>query len=146
MLPGNMSEPDSAYAAAEHRIEWLTLAFGLVSAAFVGIRWGWRAGAGVALGGVLAWLNFRGLKQGVGALVKVSTAQADSEHARVPVSIYAKFFGRFALLLVVVYVILSRSLLPAVAVFGGLFAVAAAVMIEVMWELVRGSRGTETHT
>jgi hypothetical protein len=49
----------------------------------------------------------------------------------------------------VVYVILSRSLLPAVAVFGGLFAVAAAVMIELMWELVRGSRGSdgsETHT
>ena len=63
-----------------------------------------------------------------------------------PVSVYAKFFGRFALLLAVVYVILSRSLLPVAAVLGGLFAVIAAVMIEVMWELVRPRRGTETHT
>ena len=63
-----------------------------------------------------------------------------------PVSVYAKFFGRFALLLVVVYVILSRSWLPVAAVLGGLFAVVAAVMIELMWELVRTRRGTETHT
>ncbi len=141
-----MPDSDSIYVAAEHRIEWMTLAFGLAGAGFVGIRWGWRAGAGVALGAVLAWLNFRWLKQGVNALVKISTAQAESEHARVPMGIYAKFFGRFALLLLVVYVILSRSLLPGIAVLGGLFAVAAAVMLELMWELVRGKPGTETHT
>jgi len=141
-----MAESDSIYAAAERRIEWLTLVFGVAGAVFVVVPWGWRAGAGVALGAGLAWLNFRWLKQGVTTLVKTSTAQADSEHPRVPFSIYAKFFGRLALLLVVVYVILSRSLLPAIAVFGGLFAVAAAVMIELMWELVCGARGTETHT
>jgi hypothetical protein len=78
--------------------------------------------------------------------VKLSTAQAESEHPRVPFGVYAKFFGRFALLLVVVYVILSRSLLPVAAVLGGLFAAVAAVMIEVMWELVRTGRGTATHT
>jgi len=31
-------------------------------------------------------------------------------------------------------------------VLGGLFAVVAAVMIELMWELVRTRRETETHT
>jgi hypothetical protein len=141
-----MAESDSIYVAAEHRIEWMTLAFGLAGAVFVLVRWGWRPAAGVALGAALAWLNFRWLKQGVTTLVKLSTAQANSEHARVPVSIYAKFFGRFALLLVVVYVILSRSWLPVAAVLGGLFAVVAAVMIELMWELVRSRRETETHT
>jgi len=141
-----MADSDSIYVAAEHRIEWLTLAFGLAGAAFVLVRWGLRPGAGVALGAALAWLNFRWLKQGVTALVKLSTAQANSEHARVPVSVYAKFFGRFALLLAVVYVIVSRSWLPVAAVVGGLFAVAAAVMIELMWELVRTRRETETHT
>ena len=141
-----MAESDSIYVAAEHRIEWMTLGFGLAGAVFVCVRWGWRAGAGVALGAALAWLNFRWLKQGVTALVKISTAQANSERARVPMSVYAKFFGRFTLLLIVVYVILSRSLLPVPSVLGGLFAVVAAVMIELMWELVRGKRGTETHT
>jgi hypothetical protein len=141
-----VAESDSIYVAAEHRIEWMTLAFGLAGAALTLLRWGWRPGAGVALGAALAWLNFRWLKQGVTAIVKVSTAQRNSEHARVPVSIYVKFFGRFALLLGVVYVILSRSLLPVAAVVGGLFAVVAAVMIELLWELLHTGRGTETHT
>jgi hypothetical protein len=141
-----MAESNSVYVAAEHRIEWMTLAFGLAGAVFVLLRWGWRPGAGVALGTALAWLNFRWLKQGVTALVTLSTAQAGSEHARVPLGVYAKFFGRFALLLVVVYVILSHSWLPVAAVFGGLFSVVAAVMIELISELVRGSRETESHT
>ena len=141
-----MTEPDSLYIAAEHRIEWMTLAFGVVGGAFVFLRWGWRPGAGVALGAALAWLNFRWLKQGVTALIRVSTAQAGSDRARVPLGVYAKFFGRFALLLVVVYVILSRSLLPVAAVLAGLFAVVAAVLIELMWELMGGGHGTETHT
>ena len=141
-----MAESASTYVAAEQRIEWMTVVLGLAGAAFVFLRWGWRPGAGVALGAALAWLNFRWLKQGVTALVKLSTAQANSEHARVPLVVYAKFFGRFALLLLIVYVILSRSWLPVAAVLGGLFAVVAAVMIELMWELVRGRRGAETHT
>ncbi len=139
-----MADPDSFYRAAERRIEWLTLALGAAGAVFAALRWDWRAGAGVALGALLTWLNFRWLKQGVGALVTVSTVQAGSEHVRVPRSVYLKFFGRFALLLLVVYVILSRSLLPVAAVLGGLFAVVAAVMLELLFELVRGRRGTET--
>ena len=141
-----MAEPDSFYLAAEWRIEWLTLALGFAGALFAAFRWGWGPGAGVALGAALMWLNFRWLKQGVGALVTVSTAQAGSEKARVPWTVYLKFFGRFALLLLVVYVILSRSLLPVAAVLGGLFAVVAAVMIELIFELARCRRGTETHT
>ena len=141
-----MAEADSFYRAAERRIEWFTLALGLAGAVFAAVRWGWRPGAGVALGAMLTWLNFRWLKQGVGALVTVSTAQAGSDQARVPRSVYVKFFGRFALLLLAVYVILSRSLLPVAAVLGGLFAVVAAVMIELIFELARGRRGTETRT
>jgi hypothetical protein len=139
-----MAEPDSFYRAAERRIEWLTLALGAAGAVFAALRWDWRAGAGVALGALLTWLNFRWLKQGVGALVTVSTVQAGSEHARVPRSVYLKFFGRFVLLLLVVYVILSRSLLPVAAVLGGLFAVVAAVMLELLFELIRSRRVTET--
>jgi hypothetical protein len=141
-----MTDSDSFYWTAELRIEWLTLALGSAGALFAAAMWDWRAGTGVALGALLTWLNFRWLKQGVGALVRLSTAQAGSEHARVPASVYLKFFGRFALLLLVVYVILSRSLLPMAAVVGGLFAVVAAVMIEVLFELISGKRGTEKHT
>jgi ATP synthase I chain len=141
-----MAEPDSIYGAAERRIEWFTLALGIAAAVFASMKWGWRSGAGVALGTALTWLNFRLLKQAVGVLVRVSTAQAGSEHARVPLGVYLKFFAGFALLLVVVYVILSRSLLPMAAVLGGLFAVVVAIMVELLFELVSGERGAKTHS
>jgi len=141
-----MANPDSLYEGAERRIELLTFTLGLAGAAFAGVRWGWRPAAGVAVGAALTWLNFRWLRQGVGALVAVSTAQAGSDQARVPKRVYLKFFGRFALLLLVVYVILSRSLLPVAAILSGLFAVVAAVMVELIFELARGGRGTESRT
>jgi ATP synthase I chain len=140
-----MAAPDSFYRAAERRIEWLTLGLGFAAAGYAYVRWDWHASAGVALGALLAWINFRWLKQGVAALVEVSAAQAGSEHARVPLGVYLKFFGRFALLLGVVYVILSRSILPAAAVLAGLFALVGAVLLEVIFQLLRGKRGTETH-
>lgn len=140
-----MATDDSFYAAAERRIERLTLALGLAGAVFAFLRWGWRSGVGLALGAGLMWLNFRWLKQGIGALVKVSTAQAGQEQVRTPKGVYVKFLGRFVLLLITVYVILSRSWLPAAAVVVGLFAVVAAVMVELVWELIGGRMGTETH-
>jgi hypothetical protein len=141
-----MADPDSFYATAERRIEWLTLALGAGGAVFAAAGWGWRAGAGVGVGALLMWLNFRWLKPGVGALVSVSAAQADSKQVRVPRSVYMKFFGRFALLLFVVYVILSRALLPVTALLAGLFALVAAVMLEMIYDLACGRRGKETHT
>lgn len=142
-----MTEADNFYAAAERRVEWLTAVLGVVGAAFAFVRWGWAWGAGVALGAAITWVNFRWLKLGVGALVNASVAQAaDAEHFRIPQGVYVKFFGRYALLLVVVYVILSRSLLPVAALIGGLFAAVAAVLVELLWQLVTGKLGAESHT
>jgi hypothetical protein len=141
-----MPDHDSFYAAAERRVEWLTATLGAVGAAFAFFRWGLAWGAGVALGAAVTWINFRWLKVGVGALVNASVAQADAERARIPQGVYVKFFARYALLLVVVYVILSRSLLPVAALIGGLFAAVAAVLVELMWELVTGKLGAESHT
>src|SRR2546430_9033092 len=44
--------------------------------------------AGLAIGTALGWLNFRWLRRAVDALVIVSTAQADREKARVPLTAY----------------------------------------------------------
>lgn len=139
-----MAGTESFYAAAERHIEWLTLCLGAAGAVFGAVRWGWRFGAGVALGAALGWINFRWIRQGVGTLVTVSVAQAGTEQARVPQGMYLKLFGRFALLLAAVYVIISRSILPMTPILAGLFALVAAVMLELLFELARGSHGTET--
>jgi hypothetical protein len=135
---------DSPYRGAEKRIEWFTALLGAAAAIVAALRWGWGAGIGLALGAALSWLNFRWLKQGVGALVEVAAAQTGTDKPRVPRSVYLKFFGRFGLLLLAVYVILSRSILPAAAVLAGLFAVVAAVLLEMVTELARGTHGNQT--
>jgi len=141
-----MAEAENFYAAAEKRVERLTAIIGLAGAALALAVAGWLWAAGVALGAGLTWLNFRWLKAGVGALVRASVAQAGAEHARIPRGVYVKFFARYALLLAVVYVILSRSVLPLISLIGGLFAAVAAVVAEVVWELVTGKLGAESPT
>jgi ATP synthase I subunit len=131
--------PDNAafYAAAERRIEYLTVAIGAAVAIGVAIFWNWRAGVGVACGAALSWINYRWMKQGVGTLARLSTAQAGTEKAHVPPSVYLKFLGRYALLIVVAYAILRGFKLPAASLLAGLFAVIAAVIVELVGQLFR---------
>lgn len=122
--------------ATLRRIEWLTLVLGGLGAAWAGWRWGWRGSLGLAVGVVLSWINFRWLKGSVQAFGRAATAQAGSQHVRVPVSAYFKFFGRFALLLGILYVILTRSWLPAIPALAGIFAAPAAVVVALVYELL----------
>ena len=133
-----MSNDDAFYAAAERRIEYLTVAIGVIASIAVAIHWGPKSGAGLAVGAALSWINYRWMKQGVNALAKLSTAQAGEENARVPVSVYFKFIGRYALLIVAAYVILRGFSLPAASVLAGFFVVVAAVIVELIGQLFRG--------
>jgi ATP synthase I chain len=129
--------PDEAFGDATlRRVEWLTLTLGACATVVAVWRWGWRGALGVAFGTVLSWLNFRWLKGGVQAFGKAATEQAGTAAARAPKGAYMKFIGRFALLLAAVYVILSRSWVPPVAFFAGLFASAAGVVTALVYELV----------
>jgi ATP synthase I chain len=123
-------------SATLRRIEWLTLVVGGLGAAWAGWRWGWRGAAGLAVGVALSWVNFRWLKGSVQAFGRAATAQAGSQHVRVPVSAYFKFFGRFALLLGILYVILTRSWLPAIPALAGIFAAPVAVILALVYELL----------
>jgi hypothetical protein len=123
-----MTAAETFYRAAERQIEIWTLLTGVGGALVAVPTWGWPAAGGVLLGTVLAWVNFRWLKQGVAALERVSVAQVGAENVRIPRRTYLKFFGRYVLLLALLYVIFSRSLLPVAAVFTGLLALVAAVL------------------
>ncbi len=133
-----MPEDEAFYAAAERRIEYFTLAIGAAAAIAAGIFWSAKAGAGIAAGAVLSWINYRWMKQGIGALARLSTAQAGAEKPRVPTSVYMKFLGRYALLIVAAYAILRGFSLPAASFIAGLFAVVAAVLVEMTGQLFCG--------
>jgi predicted phage tail protein len=137
-------------SATLRRVEWLTLAIGGLTAAWAGWQWGLRGALGVILGALLSWINFRWLKGSVQAFGAVAVAQVESHSAAappagqgeavrvapVPRSAYFKFFGRFALLLGAVYVILTRTWFPAISVLAGLFASAAGVLVGLIGELL----------
>lgn len=139
-----MDKGDAFCASAEKRIEYLTIGTGILATVLVAIFCGAKSGASLAAGAALSWLNFRWMKQGISALIPLATAQADAEKVRIPKKVYFKFLGRYALLLVVAYVILSRLRLPAVFLIAGLFAVVAAVLMELIFELFGAGGGART--
>jgi len=132
-----MAADERFYAAAERRIEYLTLGIGAVGTAGAAILWGISTGVGFAMGAALSWLNFRWMKQGIGALARLSAAQEGAEKIRVPRSVYFKFLGRYALLILAAYVILRGFKFVIVSVLAGLFAVVAAVLVEMIGQLFR---------
>jgi small-conductance mechanosensitive channel len=128
---------DAYYAAAERRIEYVTLGLGAAGAICAAVLWSPRAAVGVAAGAVLAWLNYRWLKLGVGALAGLSKAQEGAAKVHVPSSVYFKFMGRYALLILGAYVILTRFGVPVASLLAGFGAVVAAVLAEVVVQLFR---------
>ena len=125
---------------ATQRIAWLTLALGFATAAVVFFAKSNRAGVGIAIGTVLAWINYRWLDQSLGMLLTVSTATPGSPQARgVPASFYWKLVGRYVLIAVVIYVIVHYFPLPLVSVLVGLLALGAGAIVGSIYEVSTGS-------
>jgi ATP synthase I chain len=133
-----MTPDDSESRAVETRIQQFILIVGAAMTLAAALGWGVRAAQGTAIGSALCWLNFRWLRQGAEGVIRLGLAQAGVETARVPKSTHAKFLGRVALLVLVVYVILLWLHLPVVAVFCGLTAVFPAILVELGYEMVHG--------
>jgi len=124
----------------ERRIAWLTLAFGATAsaaAAFAGRR-PWAAG--LLIGAVLAWLNFRWLRRGLDALVAASAAQAGAEKPRVPLGTYFAAVFRYGLIALVVYVIFKLLQVPLASIVVGMCALAAAAIAASVYELWHSER------
>ncbi len=130
------AQTNEFYGRAERRIGWLTLGLGLAAAVAVLLGVSPVAGAGVAAGAILAWLNYRWLEQAVDALVRVSTVPSGAAPSRVSKWIYVKFFARYALIALVLYAMVARFSVPILSVLGGLAALGAAAMAEAIYEIV----------
>ena len=124
-----------AGSRTEVRISWLTLIFGaaaVITAASIGRR-SWASG--LAVGTVLAWLNFRWLGRGLDALAAASKAQQGFEKPQVPWWTYVLALFRYALIGLTVYVIFIYRNIPLASMIVGLCALAAAVIVATVWEI-----------
>ena len=126
-----------AGAATERRIAWLTLLFGFAAAAILALLRQRSWATGLAVGTVLAWLNFRWLKRGLDALVRVSEAQQGLEKPQVPLATYFTAIFRYGLLALAVYVIFKYLRVPPGSMVIGLCALAAATIAASVWEILR---------
>ena len=119
----------------ERRIAWLTLVFGAAAsaaAAFAGSRL-WAAG--LLIGAVLAWMNFRWLRRGLDALVSASAAQAGAAKPRVPLVAYFAAVFRYGLIALVVYVIFKILRIPLASMVVGMCALAASAIAASVYEV-----------
>ena len=137
-MEAKMAE-EVAGALTERRIAWLTLLFGFTAALGVAMiqakarPWG----LGLAIGTVLAWLNYRWLKRGLDALVLASQAQEGREKPQVPLVTYFAAVFRYGLLALAVYVIFEYLHVPLGSMVVGLCALAAATITASVWEILR---------
>jgi len=132
-------DTDALYRQSESRISILTLLLGGIAALPVAYFHGWRWGAGIFIGALLAWFNFRWLKQGLDALTEASTAQANQKIARVPLVTYFKAFFRYGLIALAVYVIFRYLNVPVLSMVLGLCALGAATIVVSVYIILRPS-------
>lgn len=135
-MDATVSAPgDPLGTATERRIAWLTPTIGVLVAlitAFAGHRdWG----TGIAVGSILAWFNFRWLRQGMDALTAAASAQSGVTKTHVPIGTYFRALFRYALIAICLYVIFKWSAIPLVSMVFGLFALGAAAIAASVYEI-----------
>jgi len=119
-------------ALALRRIERAMFALGLAGALAGTVGVGWRWGAGFLLGALASYLNFRWLKQLVYAINQAATSVRRPPRARI-----ALILGfRYLILAAGAYAIVNYSELSLTAALAGLFVSVAAVMLEILFELI----------
>ena len=118
-----MTELDVSRAMT--RIRKLIGALGVGGTAAALVWRGWQGGGGFALGAVISWLNFRWLHQIVDALA--------GKGVRKRLALIAG--SRYLLLGGAAYGILRFSKISRPAALSGLFVTAAAVIVEIIFEL-----------
>jgi len=139
-MAGAISGAGDANRRFERRVAWMTLALGAVAAAALALARAPLVGVGLALGSLLAWLNFRWLQQASDGLAQLAKAQPGRERPVISQWTWAKFFARYALIALVLYVTVSRSRVPIVSVVGGLLMLGAAAMAVGLYEVLVETR------
>jgi hypothetical protein len=126
-----------AYGATVRRVEWMIGAAGAVCAVAVAWPLGWALAAGVLLGTVLGWINFRWLAASVNAIgeriVKVKSPERGA-------AVVARGVGRIFLIALFAYVIFTYSVRGLLGFLTGLAMPVVAMMCEAVYEFVASNR------
>ena len=123
------------YAQTERRIARLTIVLGVIAGVGAYFLFSVQVGAGVLIGALLAWVNFRWLKNALDAITRASTAQAQSAKVRLPIWSIFGLIGRYLLIGVSVCVIFIFFRIPVLSMLVGLCALGAATIGASLYEV-----------
>jgi hypothetical protein len=131
-----VARPDAAaekfYSGALDRIRRFMAAIGVVASVLVSLVFGWKIGIGLAIGCVIAWVNFYWLKQAVNALADRVTSTGRKQSGS---GVVARFLLRYALIALAGYAIFTVSRDSLYGLLGGLFLTVAAILCEAVYEV-----------
>lgn len=125
------------YSGAMDRIRRFMAAIGVIATVVVWSIFGWKIGIGLALGCLIAWVNFYWLKQAVNALADRVTSTGRRQSGG---GVVARFLLRYALIALAAYGIFTVSRDSLYGLLGGLFLTVAAILCEAVYEVVVGLR------
>ena len=129
---------DEFYARALQRIPRIMVVLGLAALLTACTFFGWRIGAGFAVGGVVAFLNFLWLKKVVADLAEITVQSGEPASGR---GIVQRFLLRYFLMALVAFVILTVSRESLYGLFAGLSLPVAAILCEAGYEAYRAFSG-----
>ena len=112
------------------RIRWIIVVLGIGGTVFVSISYGWQTGLGFLVASIASyWSVWRWHRV-------VQSLGPDSVREKIPVN---RFILQFVLLAVVGYVIVKYLQVNRLAAVSGLLVGAAAVILEIFYEIAYGS-------
>lgn len=127
-MSGEPVSDDSFYARALSRIDIIAIALGCAAVSGLFILQGWRGALGCFIGAVLSFLNLRLWKR---------LANAIGDAGERPRGGSAALLGlRYLLLGGVIFVIMKYFEVSLLAILAGLLTSVAAVIVEIIYELV----------
>ena len=122
---------DEHYLARAVGRMYISMAAMSAGGALVLLVWqGWRWGLGFALGAAASWLNFRWLKKLVDSLGQAASGKRPRNRTAILLGL------RYLLLAAAGYAILRFSEISLTAALVGLFVSAAAVILEILYQLI----------
>ncbi len=127
--------------ATERRVRRLTLVITCGMAVGAGLVWDGTVGAGVAIGGGLAYLNFVWMRASLQSIVAAATAGETGPFRRPSRLEMAKFFLRWMVIGVVIWLSIQVASVLVVAIVCGLFALPLAVVVEALVQVWHGLNG-----
>ena len=133
---GNLANLDGTseafYSGALARLARMMLLIAIVASAAIGLRFGWKSGAGFAVGAAIAYVNFHWLKRAVSALSDRVTGHDSTRRGS---RVVLRFVLRYLIAGLAAFALLRVAPQSLRGFLAGLFLPVPAILLEAMYEL-----------